>query len=242
MIPLLLALSLAGNLAFAAGRPAAPGAIRTQVAPSSDSAAPIDPKLLAQILSEPQFAQRTAHRSGLSALAARLWDVLKELLQQRVVKGYSSVARAVFLAAVLLAMLALARAIFRRRIAERGGHGPREAAAPSITREPSLDAMVRDADLALSRGALREAVRGHMRAALRALALRGLADPAGARTNREVVRALEALGTEPDTAALMRALTGRFDAFVYGEAPLRLDDVERFIRDAGHLRARVGAG
>lgn len=201
--------------------------------------APRDTRALAELLARPQFAQRRGQSWALGRVLERLWDVLKELLQQRAVKSYSNVARALFLVAVALLAAFLARRIWRGRKRELQA-AVAAAQLERRSREAPLEELLAEARAALTRGDAREAVRGEMRAVLRALAESGFADRRGAATNREVARALADKG-DRELARLTSDLASRFDQAIYGGAALDLAAATKFAEEAAAVRARLGA-
>ena len=202
--------------------------------------AALQPDALKEILSRPQFNARRGHEWAIGLLAERLWDVIKELLQQRSVYGYSTIARAIFLIGVALLVLVLGRRVLRGR---RATEPDARRVVPTIfvTREPTVAELEAQAQAALARGETRESVRAQMRAVVAAAAERGFTDRRGVATNRELAHALSARATDTELASRAEALAADFDLAIYGERAIDLAAAERFGRDAAALRARLGS-
>ncbi|MBS2032778.1 MAG: hypothetical protein JST54_33200 [Deltaproteobacteria bacterium] len=215
-------------------------AICRQAARPDAQPATLQPDALKEILSRPQFSQRRGREWALGKLAERLWDVIKELLQQRSVYGYSTIARAVFLIAVALLVLVLGRRVLRGRRAQ-APDARRVVPTAFVVREPTVAELESAAQAALARGEAREAVRAQMRAVVAAAAERGFTDRRGVATNRELAKALAARARDTELASKAEALAADFDLAIYGERAIDVAAAERFGRDAAALRARLGS-
>lgn len=204
-----------------------------QLARAAGAPALTHPALLAQILAEPQFAGRAGQPFALDRLFSRALDLLKELLQQRGFRSFSLVGRDLFLAAVLLVLVAAGVQVLRRRRSLEAVRPP-AGTAPRPFHEASEEELAAQAEQALHEGDVRGALRLAMRALVAAVGARGLIDQRGAATNRELARALSARTATLGEEALR--LAESFDQAVYGEGPVDPAAAARFLADIQGVR------
>jgi hypothetical protein len=187
-----------------------------------------DRAALAEVLSRPEFRDRSADASALRRLLDGLWDRLLEALGTAEAERYAAVGRAVFLAAVAAAALLTWRAVRRRRaLAAAGATGPAPATARLRPAPPGPEA----AAAALARGDLAAAVR---------LAYGSAAAALGARTGAgEALTGPELSARAGDEGFL--ALARLHDRTVFGRRPVGAPEARQAVEVARRLAPGGGA-
>lgn len=206
------------------------------------SAAPaaVDRARLADVLSRERYqGARSRSRGALKELWDRFVAWLESFLGSEGAQSYSQATRFVVLVLAALAAawgaLRLAGTRLRRRA--------RPADAPSDAARLELHSPERHLEAA--RAALgtspREAIRQGLLALLSALEARHLARPDRVKTNRELVRELEARGATPPQRAAVEPLVRWYDGAFYSQDAVAADDARRFVQDVEAVTRLLGA-
>lgn len=174
-----------------------------------------DPALLRRILATRPLANAHAGTGALRALVEKLEHFLEGLFGSQAAFSAASWTRVVFfVAAGVLAAYLLARMLRRLRPTTRRRRAPGAGDAP-VRLDAPADHLAAAA-AARAAGALREAMRQELLAALSALETAELISYGRHRTNREYARGLAGTAAATDFAALVDAYDRRF----YGLLPV----------------------
>jgi hypothetical protein len=196
-------------------------------------ASELDRAALAEVLASPEFQAQHWRGDALRAWLAESWRRLTELLGTSEAERWAGLGRAVFLGAVLAALLLLWRAV-RQRQPGAVRAAPRLAPGP-VTPRRLPAASIADAEQALAAGAAGEAVRLAFQAAVGALARRlGTAAAADTLTGAELAGRLEDRG--------FSRLAWLHERTVFGRRPATVEEAEAALAVAIRLVAWPAPG
>ena len=202
--------------------------------------APVDTRLLAEILARPEYELRSSDDFFLFRMLDRIRLWLRDVVAtSRSVTGAASLVRTLFLVAVCFLVGLLAWRLARIRVSGRRRAAPGDVPYTVVLADPAR--YDEAADLALSRGDGREAIRLALLALVAALERLRLASPGRAWTNRELVARLELRGATKEVALEAKAVIDWYDRAWYGLARVSAEDASGFAVRVRELRLRAQA-
>jgi hypothetical protein len=190
-----------------------------------------DRRALAEVLAAPEFQAQRWRGEALRQWLSDWWERLTELLGTAEAERWAGLGRAVFFAAVAVALLLLWRAVRRRRA--RPDAAARPAAATPAAPTPTRATSVADAERALARGDAAGAVRLAFLAAAGAIPYRLRTAPGDVLTGSELAARLGDQG--------FGGLAHLHERTVFGRRPVTTEEAAAALAVATRLAAGPGA-
>lgn len=193
---------------------------------SLEPAPPPDRAALNRLLEEARYDARAGREWTLARLVRRFWTLFKDVLQGEAFGAFSRQARVVFLIAVVLVALWLARRLARptrRRTSAREAEQAHVASA-----RPGPARLLAEAQARRVAGDELGAMQLAMRAAVARLMELAVVDVRGGQTQREVEEALRHSPLADAALASWREASAVFERSVYGGKATAPGEVERF--------------